>query len=53
MKLLALLGVFLLVGVATSQDGARLLAAKNLLNEYLVEGKDVTVLYSIYNVGSR
>ncbi|XP_071845180.1 translocon-associated protein subunit beta-like isoform X2 [Apostichopus japonicus] len=52
MKLLALLGVFLLVGVATSQDGARLLAAKNLLNEYLVEGKDVTVLYSIYNVGS-
>ncbi|KAJ8029570.1 Translocon-associated protein subunit beta [Holothuria leucospilota] len=52
MKVLSVLSVLLLVGLASSQDGARLLAAKNLLNEYLVEGKDVSVLYSIYNVGS-
>lgn len=52
MKVLAILSVFLLVGAAFSQDGARLLAAKNILNEYLVEGKDLTILYSIYNVGS-
>lgn len=54
MKVLStLVTLCLLVGVATSEDGARILAAKNLLNEYLVEGKDLTVLYSIYNVGTR
>lgn len=53
MKVLStLVTLCLLVGVATSEDGARILAAKNLLNEYLVEGKDLTVLYSIYNVGT-
>ncbi|WP_411025622.1 hypothetical protein, partial [Salmonella sp. s55004] len=52
MKLISFLCVMLLVGVASSQEGARLLAAKNLLNEYLVEGKDISVLYTIYNVGS-
>jgi len=33
-------------------ENARLLASKNLLNVYLVEGKDLTVQYDIYNIGA-
>ncbi|RMB94983.1 hypothetical protein DUI87_28526 [Hirundo rustica rustica] len=51
MKLL-LLAVFALVFVADCEDGARLLASKSLLNRYAVEGKDLTLQYNIYNVGS-
>ncbi|XP_039558058.1 translocon-associated protein subunit beta-like [Passer montanus] len=46
MKLL-LLAVFALVPVALCEDGARLLASKSLLNRYAVEGKDLTLQYSI------
>jgi translocon-associated protein subunit beta len=37
----------------SADDSARLLAAKNILNEVLVEGKDLTVQYTIFNVGGR
>ncbi|XP_053823041.1 translocon-associated protein subunit beta isoform X1 [Vidua chalybeata] len=50
---LPLLAVFALVSVAHCEDGARLLASKSLLNRYAVEGKDLTLQYNIYNVGSR
>ena len=35
------------------EESARLLASKNILNQLLVEGKDLTVEYVIYNVGGR
>lgn len=52
MKLL-ILAVFALFDVAHCEEGARLLASKSLLNRYAVEGKDLTLQYNIYNVGSR
>lgn len=52
MKLLLLLLAALLAG-ARAEDGARLLASKSLLNRYAVEGRDLTLQYNIYNVGSR
>ncbi|KAM6229232.1 translocon-associated protein subunit beta isoform 1-T3 [Spheniscus humboldti] len=51
MKLL-ILAAFALFYVAHCEDGARLLASKSLLNRYAVEGKDLTLQYNIYNVGS-
>ncbi|XP_073493719.1 translocon-associated protein subunit beta isoform X2 [Phyllobates terribilis] len=41
-----------LLAVARCEEGARLLASKTLLNRYAVEGKDLTLQYNIYNVGS-
>ena len=52
-----LLGVFLAATIFTiscgEEESARLLASKNILNQLLVEGKDLTVEYVIYNVGGR
>ncbi len=39
--------------VNSDEDSARLLASKNILNQLLVEGKDLTVEYNIFNVGGR
>ncbi|RMX58133.1 hypothetical protein pdam_00000167 [Pocillopora damicornis] len=44
-----------LIGCALSAEGdssARLLISKNILNQFVVEGKELTVHYSIYNVGN-
>lgn len=30
-----------------------LLVTKTILNEHVVEGKDLTIQYSLYNIGSR
>lgn len=51
MRLLAFVTLVLLA-VARAEEGARLLASKSLLNRYAVEGRDLTLQYNIYNVGS-
>ncbi|XP_043540001.1 translocon-associated protein subunit beta [Chiloscyllium plagiosum] len=43
------LGFFI---AASGDEGARLLASKSLLNKYAVEGRDLTLQYNIYNVGT-
>uniref|UniRef100_A0A2K5KC65 Signal sequence receptor subunit 2 n=1 Tax=Colobus angolensis palliatus TaxID=336983 RepID=A0A2K5KC65_COLAP len=52
MRLLAFV-VLALFAVTQAEEGARLLASKSLLNRYAVEGRDLTLQYNIYNVGSR
>jgi translocon-associated protein subunit beta len=52
MRLLAVV-VLALLAVSQAEEGARLLASKSLLNRYAVEGRDLTLQYNIYNVGSR
>ncbi|KAJ8794193.1 hypothetical protein J1605_003339 [Eschrichtius robustus] len=51
MRLLAFLALALFA-VTQAEEGARLLASKSLLNRYAVEGRDLTLQYNIYNVGS-
>lgn len=53
MKTLLLLAVLALFSLGSTEEGARLLASKSLLNRYAVEGRDLTLQYNIYNVGSR
>ena len=52
-----LLGVLIAAVIFTvgsgEEENARLLASKNILNQLVVEGKDLTVEYVIYNVGGR
>lgn len=52
MRLLAFV-LLALFAVTQAEEGARLLASKSLLNRYAVEGRDLTLQYNIYNVGSR
>ncbi|MGH0130341.1 UNVERIFIED_CONTAM: hypothetical protein FKN15_042622 [Acipenser sinensis] len=52
MRSLFVLAVLVLLSAARGEEGARLLASKSLLNRYAVEGKDLTLQYNIYNVGS-
>jgi len=48
-----LLGAFVSCAFGAEGDSsARLLISKNILNQYVVEGKELTVHYNIYNVGS-
>lgn len=52
MRVLCLIAVVAL-GLVAGEEGARLLASKSLLNRYAVEGRDLTLQYNIYNVGTR
>ena len=52
-KMLHVFLVLALLGLGSGDEGARLLASKSLLNRYAVEGRDLTLQYNIYNVGSR
>ena len=38
---------------AELESRAKLLASKNVLNQFIVENRDLSVVYKIYNVGSR
>lgn len=55
MKLWVLAVLISFAGYSASEEEnvARLLASKNVLNQYLVEGRDLTVQYTIFNIGGR
>ena len=53
MKMLHVFLLLAVLGLGSGEEGARLLASKSLLNRYAVEGRDLTLQYNIYNVGSR
>ncbi|MEQ2165527.1 SWI/SNF and RSC complex subunit Ssr2 [Goodea atripinnis] len=44
--------LLVVLALGSGEEGARLLASKSLLNRYAVEGRDLTLQYNIYNVGS-
>uniref|UniRef100_A0AAX7VBK5 Signal sequence receptor, beta n=1 Tax=Astatotilapia calliptera TaxID=8154 RepID=A0AAX7VBK5_ASTCA len=51
-RMLHVFVILSLLALGSGEEGARLLASKSLLNRYAVEGRDLTLQYSIYNVGS-
>lgn len=52
-KMLHTFVILALLALGSGEEGARLLASKSLLNRYAVEGRDLTLQYNVYNVGSR
>lgn len=56
MKLLALLlvvSVQLINSSVLESEDAKLLVTKNVLNNFLVENMDITVKYTIFNIGTQ
>ncbi len=52
-KCIILLAVLGFAFGAELESKAKLLASKTVLNPIIVQNKDLTILYKIYNIGSR